>query len=369
MADFECQALGPSLSTCGAYGSCANGTVCLCRQGWEKSTEIAFYLSKEEFEFAKANPDSNNLVCDLKPGFLRFLYLLALFLTSTIFFKQLIHVRKWKHLKKLYSYLITCSCAIVFCLIRAIDLQRAVGEDVFVTLLFAVVHIFGNIGVIRFNNKFIRYQVNSNQQFIKEESKFDPKKLQLAQGVLFFLDTFIGILMICGALVDDRDTTKKLFLASFGIYFFRSFHQIWAVEYFTKFVIKDMDYVLLMMKENSKSNKLDEFELMQMDSMVSSRRGLMAVYYSMMVYTAIIMFFYGTAWLSDIGLVAYKYFMPLQIILGMVWSLIVLVAWKHRKGSKGTMTASSSESRQAKPSAAVSGTSVDFKSSLHETNI
>lgn len=39
------------------------------------------------------------------------------------------------------------------------------------------------------------------------------------------------------------------------------------------------------------------------------------------------------------SLATYKYFMPAQIVLGMVWSLVVLIAWKHQRGSKGSNSA------------------------------
>eukprot|EP00510_Aplanochytrium_minuta_P004125 CAMPEP_0184006440 /NCGR_PEP_ID=MMETSP0954-20121128/691_1 /TAXON_ID=627963 /ORGANISM="Aplanochytrium sp, Strain PBS07" /LENGTH=120 /DNA_ID=CAMNT_0026284983 /DNA_START=153 /DNA_END=515 /DNA_ORIENTATION=- len=78
------------------------------------------------------------------------------------------------------------------------------------------------------------------------------------------------------------------------------------------------------------------------ENMNKNRKGLITVYRAMIYYTFIMLLFYGFACFTKPGLAAYKYFIPIQILLGMLWSFIVLLVWKHQKRSSRKYYASGS---------------------------
>lgn len=245
MSSFECIRLSRFLPECGINGECTNGTVCVCDEGWEKSTEAAFYLTQAEFEATENGQDINlsNLICDVNLGVLKTCYAIALLATLVALGTQVRFLKSRRHVKKLSAYLICCIFSIFFCFERLRDFGRNVGEDRFITFLWSVVHVFGNVAAIQFNNKFISYQAKANRQIVRS-SRFDSKKLMLAQTVLVCLDSLVGILLFSTSLVSSYSTRRKIFLSACGIYFFRGFHQIWAVHHFTGFVLQDMDSLL-----------------------------------------------------------------------------------------------------------------------------
>lgn len=244
MSTLQCQRLGGAVPECAVHGTCF-GSACVCDKGWGKSTELALYLSQEEFDIGNsgADPNTNNLICDTHEASLRVLYSGTLFFVVTAFMFQARKIKKWKHIKTLSAYFLCTLCSAIFCLMKLIDIDRKVGQDIAITFLWAALHVSGNISVLWYNNRFIRYQAKAASKFI-HLPKFDTKYLKFVQKVLTCLDSLVGILMFSSSLVSTLVTAKRLFLAAFGVYFSRSFYQLWATEYFTKYVIHDLDLVL-----------------------------------------------------------------------------------------------------------------------------
>jgi len=327
MSNITCLRFGNAAQYCGVAGTCVNDTICECRNGWSKSTEFAFYLNQEEFDIGNSNgdPNTNNLICDLKPELLKGLYGLAFSLTLASLIYQLRFVKKKKQVRKLSAYLVCSIVGMVFCLIRMFRLDKEIGEDVFVTFLWTVTHISGNISVLWFNERFISYQAKSSSR--TRTPKYSPKNLQRVQRLLTFSHFLYGTFFFSISLVKAVTSKRRLFLTSLGIYSISCFYQIWAVGYLISYIIQDFNYIL---NEDS-----DAVHVMANDQFIksieTSKRGLRILYFCLTSYTLLMMIFYFMPIVSNSGYATYKYYIPLQLLVGMVWAIIVLAVWKHTK--------------------------------------
>mmetsp|Transcript_1607 Transcript_1607/g.1895 ORF Transcript_1607/g.1895 Transcript_1607/m.1895 type:complete len:184 (+) Transcript_1607:1-552(+) len=152
------------------------------------------------------------------------------------------------------------------------------------------------------------------------------------------LDVVVGVLFFWTSLTESVDTARKLFKSAFGIYSARSLYQSWAAGYFSNFVIHDLDTVLKLNNGESEMGQARKEILKDttlIESLQRSRKGLRIVHVTVLTYNGIMILFYAMPLVSNAGFSVYKYYMPIQILLGMLWSLVVLKAWKHNSVGTG----------------------------------
>mmetsp|Transcript_16779 Transcript_16779/g.19018 ORF Transcript_16779/g.19018 Transcript_16779/m.19018 type:complete len:331 (+) Transcript_16779:127-1119(+) len=289
----RCLRIGEATPLCGVKGTCVNASICVCDEGWEKSTELAFYLTQEQFDLASEGVIDDTLVCNLQPTVLKFLYALALFSTVAVFSFQARFIRTRRHVRRVSPFLACCMASVLFCVARLIHLERNVGQDVLVTVLWAVVHVSGNFAVLFFNNRFIIYQAKATKELVPSP-RFNPRNLKRLQVVLSFLDLLVGVLIISSSVVKLVETSRRLFKAVFGIFFCRSLYQIWAIGYFTNFIIQDFDKIINQDNEMATEDEYD-IKIVRREELIRafkrSRQGLKIVYFSLLFAILFMLFF------------------------------------------------------------------------------
>lgn len=360
MTGFECLKLAGSLNVCGLNGNCINETFCACNPGWSKSTEVAFYLSEEQYFADIDDPILGNQICDTNNTLLQTAYGFTLAVTTCVFLYQGVLIRSVKHLKRLGAFMLCCVSSIAYCLLRLIESSAYFGQDPLATILFAIVHVSGNAAVLVFNYRFISYQLKAARTHgagLRTITKYNPNKIKYLQIFLQLLDFIVGILFIASTFVNTLKETATLLRVAFGIYAFRIVYQTWASRYLTFYVISDLDKVINEVEppaselRDSRVDILDNGMSMHDNTLIEnfrrSRKGLKIVYYSVTMYTVLMGYFYFMAAVSNIGLSAFKYFMPIQIVSGMLWSIVVLKAWKHNSIRKNASTIASKKTDQS----------------------
>mmetsp|Transcript_15058 Transcript_15058/g.18256 ORF Transcript_15058/g.18256 Transcript_15058/m.18256 type:complete len:232 (-) Transcript_15058:71-766(-) len=230
MSSPNCVELVP-LSVCG-HGNCAMSSFCECDSGWSKTTEFALYLTEEQYENG-----TENLTCDTQTIVLRILYGVAACFHLGSVVVHLLTVKKKSQLKRLTPLMIAQITTAAYSILRVVDIDRRITEDILATFMFAISLFFASTAPMIFYNKFIAYQAKSLPIGTGGSENnglrmFKPNHLKRAQYALVTLDLVCLILLLVSPSMKQWKPKVVLLKWFFGLHSFRMLYNMWANHFY-----------------------------------------------------------------------------------------------------------------------------------------
>uniref|UniRef100_A0A7S3PPN1 Uncharacterized protein n=1 Tax=Aplanochytrium stocchinoi TaxID=215587 RepID=A0A7S3PPN1_9STRA len=365
MALEGCLELKPG-PLCGFKGICVGGAVCVCDEGWSQSTEFALYLDEDP---RAGNNSLSGLVCDTNNTILLILYGIGAFMSAVAFVFVASQIKKKSSLKRLAPHLTSYFLFFVYTIIRVTDIEKKIGQDSSSTFVWALMMFLSNVASLIFYNKYIAYQVASTRKFdFGHKSKIRVDLLVQVQNIVVLFDFVMLALVVASGYIESFKIDRTLWKTYMFIYSVRNMYCMFADIYYPSILIEDIKKLVEIAGSTLNGVTKDSRQNRMVTSLRNNLRPLKYISSITFSYNTTSVWFNLNALYWDMWLNAYKYYVPMMMILHAVMSIAmgILMSKSRFRSSKNSSNKSSNEDVAGSYSAK-GGMSITFNSTIAQS--
>lgn len=296
---------------CGPFGvsvlDSTNAMFCKCDPGWSQSVEFAFFIPNRK-DIAEDQAKLLKLPCDNNVAFLRVLFAGILILSVLSIVAHFAFLKTKRQLFRLLPTISYFLLLLVVAIIKLADEDKLFGVDIGQTVLTSFTFFNALLTGVVFFNKYITYQ----EKIFKvstDKVRNQIKRFKRLRRVIVTIDVVSVTLLLSTVFADEG--ALILFKAALVIGIFRSFYDMYCAIVLIKLLLDSMDILVDDIHEKV-------------------RKSMKRVRFILLLLSVITIFFYLTALISNEGMVAWKYILPILAILHLTMTLLVLFSYQEQ---------------------------------------
>mmetsp|Transcript_1778 Transcript_1778/g.2362 ORF Transcript_1778/g.2362 Transcript_1778/m.2362 type:complete len:367 (-) Transcript_1778:1242-2342(-) len=228
---MSCVKVGRLVPPCGAFGSCVNGSVCVCdNDSWSQNSEWSFFV--DDITLTEVLP------CNTNEKIIKAFYALIGIIALICFTMHMIIVRSRKKFIKRLSLYIGLVGAAFMGFLRVSDHTRLYGQDVPFSIIWAVVYFMVTHQSVVYNKKFLEFQVQTISFVSESDRRKQFKKIQVLDYWIMYSNMFFFTPALFAVAFISRPSAYILIKVCFGligVFFLAHCVLDWIlIEYFVK---------------------------------------------------------------------------------------------------------------------------------------
>jgi len=252
-------------------------------------------------------------------------------------YKHVKRIRQPKHAIRLIPLLSAYFCGITYICIRFSDSSRYLAQDRAFTFFYCTCWFLANTSSLIFYNRFVEYQAKSSHVATLNGSttRIRVDILKMVQWVVLFVDLLIWSLILSTGFIDSFEKDETILKTAFATYVFRNLYAAWADVYYIGALLHDCRQVLAnsmpLEKTGTSSrvvaaeNIIEALKTKTIPSFVYLRNITFA-------FNMFLIWFHFLPLFWDLWWNAYKYFIPIGLMLGAIMNVEVIDATGRARG-------------------------------------